>query len=340
MAGMEWPTELPIVQAPMAGGPSTPELAAAVSAAGGYGFVAAGYLSVDGLLGAIAATRALTPSPFGVNLFCPSSPGDPTEVGRYAELLEPEAARLGVALGEPSWEDDAFEGKLAIVESARVDLVTFTFGYPDEAVVERLHRAGCRVGVTVTSVAEAQVAEGEGADLLIVQGTEAGGHQGSFLDLAPNDRPLLVLLDEVRSAARVPILGTGGVMTGAEAAAVLAHGAVAVQLGTAFLCAHEAGTAGTHRRAVLDRTYSDTTVTRAFSGRFARGLANEFALAHTHEAPQAYPEVHHLTRPLRAAALRAGDPSVPNLWAGQGWQQVTAEPAGAIVRRIAAAAGW
>ena len=111
-----------------------------------------------------------------------------------------------------------------------------------------------------------------------------------------------------------------------------------MQLGTAFLCAHEAGTAETYRRAVLDRTYSDTTVTRAFSGRYARGRP-EFARAHSGEAPQAYPEVHHLTRPLRAAALRAGDPSVPNLWAGQGWQQVTAEPAGAIVRRIAAEAG-
>ena len=336
---MEWPTELPIVQAPMAGGPSTPELTAAVSAVGGYGFVAAGYLSAAGLQGAIAATRALTASPFGVNLFCPSSPGDPDEVGRYAELLEPEAARLGVALGEPLWEDDAFEGKLEIVGSAHVDLVTFTFGYPDQAVVERLHRAGSRVGVTVTSVAEAQVAEGEGVDLLLVQGTEAGGHQGSFLDLAPNVRPLLALVDDVRSVTTVPIVGTGGIMTGAGAAAVLAHGAVAVQLGTAFLGAHEAGTAETYRRALLDGTYSDTTVTRAFSGRYARGLANEFALAHSGEAPQAYPEVHHLTRPLRAAALRAGDPSVPNLWAGQGWRQVTAEPAGAIVRRIAAEAG-
>ena len=173
----------------MAGGPSTPELTAAVSAVGGYGCVAAGYLSADGLLATIAATRALTPSPFGVNLFCPSSPGDPGEVGRYAELLEPEATRLGVALGEPLWEDDAFEGKLEVVESAQVDLVTFTFGCPDQGVVERLHRAGSRVGVTVTSVAEARVAEGGGVDLLLVQGTEAGGHQGSFLTLHPTSVP-------------------------------------------------------------------------------------------------------------------------------------------------------
>jgi nitronate monooxygenase len=335
MTSMKWPTELPIAQAPMAGGPSTPELTAAVSAAGGYGFLAAGYLSAEGLRDLIAETRALTESPFGVNLFFPSSPGDLDEVRRYGSLLQPEAERLGVALGEPRWDDDAFEEKLSVLESAPVDLVSFTFGCPTPAMTERLHRAGSRVAVTVTSAAEARLAVDVGADLLAVQGTEAGGHQGCFLDLAPNRRPLLSLLTEIVDITDVPLLGAGGIMTGTDAAAVLEAGAIAVVLGTALLGAAEAGTAPTYRRALLEKTYADTVVTRAFSGRYARGLVNEFAQAHTGEAPEAYPEVHHLTRPLRATAMNAGDPSVPNLWAGKGWRQLTAEPAGIIVRRIA-----
>jgi nitronate monooxygenase len=338
MVTMTWPTALPIVQAPMAGGPSTPELTAAVSAAGGYGFLAAGYLTADGLRDLIAATRALTDSPFGVNVFVPSLPGDPGEVRRYASFLQPEAERLGVSLGEPRWDDDAFEEKLSVVESEQIDLVSFTFGCPTSVVAERLHRVGSRVAVTVTSAAEAHLAALSGADLLAVQGTEAGGHQGSFLDRAPNRRPLLSLLTEIRDTTDVPLLGAGGIMTGSDAAAALEAGAIAVLLGTALLGAAEAGTAATYRRALLDKTYADTMVTRAFSGRYARGLANEFARAHTDQAPEAYPEVHHLTRPLRAAAMNAGDPSVPNLWAGQGWRQLTAEPAQTIVERIAAGA--
>jgi nitronate monooxygenase len=332
------PSELPIVQAPMAGGPSTPALTAAVSDAGGYGFVAAGYLSAAGLAEAIARTRTLTGAPFGVNLFVPSPPGDPAQVADYAEALKPEAERLGVALGEARWEDDAYDAKLAVVESTHVHLVSFTFGCPTSEIIERLHLANVQVAVTVTSVLEAELAADAGTDLLIVQGTEAGGHQGSFADLAANHRPLLTLLEEIRETTGVPMIGTGGVMTGRDAAAVLGAGAVAVQLGTALLCTPEAGTSALYRDALLDGRYPDTILTRAYSGRLARGLANRFALEHHEQAPQAYPEVHHLTRPLRAAATKAGDASVPNFWAGTGWLQVTADPAATIVRRIAAKA--
>jgi len=319
----------------MAGGPSTPVLTAAVADAGGYGFVAAGYLSAEGLHGAIATTRRLTGAPFGVNLFVPSGPGDPAEVAAYAAALQPDAERIGVALGEPRWDDDAYDSKLDVVESTRVHLVSFTFGCPSAEIVERLHRADIQVAVTVTSAREAQLAAAVGTDLLVVQGTEAGGHQGSFADLAVNHRPLLSVLPEIRDMSDVPMIGTGGVMTGRDAAAVLAAGAIAVQLGTALLCTPEAGTSGPYRQALRDARYPDTILTRAYSGRFARGLANRFALEHDGQAPQAYPEVHHLTRPLRAAATQAGDASVPNLWAGVGWRQLSAEPAATIVRRIA-----
>ena len=360
---MTLPSELPVVQAPMAGGPSTPELAAAVSDAGGYGFLAAGYLSAAELSELVAATRALTGRPFGVNLFVPSAPGDPAEVAGYARTLQPEADRLGVALGEPRWDDDDYPGKLEVLEAAGVHLVSFTFGCPDQQAVERLHRAGSQLAVTVTSVSEARSAVAAGADLLVVQGTEAGGHQGSFAsdqaaddqaadgqaadgqvadgrvaEIAANHRPLLAILAELRETVGLPMIGTGGVMSGADAAAVLNAGAVAVQIGTALLCTPEAGTSAVYRQALRDPSFSDTIVTRAYSGRYARGLVNRFAAVHHAQAPQAYPEVHYLTRPLRAAATRAGDADVPNLWAGTGWRQLTVEPAAAVVGRIAAQA--
>jgi nitronate monooxygenase len=329
------PSALPIIQAPMAGGPSTPTLTAAVCDAGGYGFVAAGYLSADALQQAIVDTRTLTGAPFGVNVFVPSAPGDRSEVVAYAAALQDEAEVLGVALGDGHWDDDNYEAKLDVVASNRVHLASFTFGCPRPQVVDRLHRANVAVAVTVTSVPEALVATDAGADLLIAQGTEAGGHQGTFDDVYTNQIPLLSLLAEIVETTHLPVVGSGGIMTGSGSAAVLAAGAVAVQLGTVFLCTPEAGTSSPHRRALLERIYSDTIVTRAYSGRFARGLANRFAVEHDRQSPRAYPEVHHLTRPLRAAATRAGDTSVPNLWAGTGWPQVTAEPAATIVRRIA-----
>ncbi len=333
--GMCLPSEVPIVQAPMAGGPSTPALTAAVSGAGGYGFLAAGYLTPDGLHDSIATARTLTGAPFGVNLFVPSTPGDPGEGAAYASLLEPDAERLGVAVGEGCWEDDHYATKLDVLTSNRVHLASFTFGSPTSAEVDHLHRADVLVAVTVTSGSDARMAEDAGADLLIVQGTEAGGHQGGFNDLAANHVPLLTLLAEIHDTAAVPLIGSGGVMTGHDAAAVLGAGAIAVQSGTVFLCTPEAGTSAPYRRALLEARYPDTILTRAYSGHLARGLANRFALEHDGQAPSAYPEVHHLTRPLRAAATRAGDSSVPNLWAGTGWRQLTAEPAATIVRRMA-----
>ncbi len=332
---MRLPSDLPIVQAPMAGGPSTPALTAAVSGAGGYGTVAAGYLSPDELHRAVDATRALTGAPFGVNLFVPSAPSDREAIRPYAAALQPEADRLGVALGEPRWDDDAYDAKLDVVEAARVHLASFTFGCPTVEVAERLHGADVAVAVTVTSVAEARLATDGGADVLLVQGTEAGGHQASFLHSSANRRTLLSLLPEIREATPVPVIGSGGITDGLRMAAVLRAGAIGVQVGTALLCTPEAGTSAVYRHSLLQASFDDTIVTRAYSGRFARGLANRFALEHDEQAPAAYPEVHHLTRPLRSAATRAGDADVPNFWAGTGWRAIAVAPAASIVRRMA-----
>ena len=318
----------------MAGGPSTPHLAAAVADAGGFGFVAAGYLTPDALRDAIAATRELNDAPLGVNLFVPGTPSPRGPIEQYATSLQDEAGRLGAQLGEPRWEDDQFDAKVEVALDLAPALVTFTFGYPGSTELRRFVERGIAVGVTVTSKDEAEQAAADGADLLAVQGTEAGGHQGTFRTDPPNNMSLLDALRDIREVG-LPMIATGGLMTGADAAAAMQAGAIAVQLGTALLCAPEAATNPVHRAALLDRRYDDTVVTRAFTGRWARGLRNRFAHEHT-DAPQGYPEIHHLTRPLRAAAIAAGDADVPNLWAGSGWRSVRAEPAAEIVQRIAA----
>jgi nitronate monooxygenase len=318
----------------MAGGPSTPALAAAVNAAGGFGYVAAGYLTPDSLRAVLDETRALTAGPIGVNLFVPGGRApDPEAIARYADRLRPLAERFGAPLGDARWEDDGYPAKLELLESAGVHTVSFTFGCPSAEVVRRLHHAGARVAVTVTGRAEAEQAADAGADSLVVQGTEAGGHQGTFAGDGPNRTPLLEILAAAAGLDR-PMIATGAIMTAADVRAALDAGAAAVQLGTALLCTPEAGTSAVHRQALLGRRYPDTVITRAFSGRWARGLANGFALDHP-DAPAGYPEIHHLTRPLRAAATRAGDPDVPNLWAGTGWAAARAEPAGDVVRRLA-----
>ena len=325
---------LPIVQAPMAGGPSTVELAAAVSDAGGLGFLAAGYRSPSVVRDDIRALRAATSERFGVNVFVPGPPGDEAAVRRYADRLQAEAERWGVALGEPRSDDDAWEEKVDLLVQERVAIVSFTFGLPRPDMVSALHEAGATVLVTVTTPEEAVAARDVGADGLVVQGIEAGGHRGGFDDRdGEGEYGLLTLLRLVARAVDLPLVAAGGLVDGPAVAAILVAGAEAAQLGTAFLRCPEAATSAVHREALT--TYRQTAVTRAFSGRRARGLVNRFLVEHTAAAPSAYPAVHHLTTPLRVAARKAGDPDVPNLWAGQGHSLVEALPAGELVRRLA-----
>src|SRR4051794_18565880 len=204
--------ELPIVQAPLAGGPSTPELAPALARAGGMGFVAAGYRTPDALRGAIDRTPALTDGPFGVNLFAPTgAPADPDVVRRYAERLAPEAERAGVALGEPRFDDDWFDAKLAIALEGPVAVVSFTFGCPPAETIERVRASGREAWVTVTTAQEARAAADAGADALVVQGVEAGGHRGAFADREDRfDSGLLALLQVVAARVDLPLVAAGG----------------------------------------------------------------------------------------------------------------------------------
>jgi nitronate monooxygenase len=323
----------------MAGGPSTPELAIAVCEAGGLGFLAAGYKRADGVAAEIRAVRAATSAPFGVNVFVPTPErADPDTLREYLRELAPEAERQGAELGEPRFDDDDWQAKLDLVCDEGPAVVSFTFGCPAAEVFERLHAAGVAVWVTITNVEEARAAEAAGADGLVVQGTEAGGHRGGFLSDGSDEggMGLLALLRLVARATSLPLIATGGVGDGAALAAVLCAGASAGQIGTALMLTPEAATAQAHRAVLADRR--PTRVTRAFTGRPARGIVNRFMTEHSDSAPTAYPELHHVTSALRASARRRGDTDAFNLWAGQAHELVQARPAGEIVREMAAEA--
>jgi nitronate monooxygenase len=331
--------ELPIVGAPMAGGPSTPELVAAVSAAGGLGFLGAGYKTVEALRGDVAATRALTQRPFGVNVFTPGGgvPADPAELEAYAARLAREADAAGVELGEPRFDDDGFDAKVEALVAEPVAVVSFTFGLPSRDAVAALRAAGSEVWITVTAPDEARAAAELGPDALVVQGVEAGGHRGVFIDDEDaSDLTLLVALQLVAAVTDLPLVATGGLTTGAAVGAVLVAGARAAQVGTAYLRAAEAGTSPAQKDATPSA--APTRLTRAFSGRTARGIVNRLLADHTDAAPRGYPEVHHLMTPLRAHGRTAHDADLINLWAGQAHALATAEPAADITRRLAAEA--
>ena len=312
----------PVLVAPMAGGPSTPELAAAGTNAGGLGFVAAGYLTADAFAGKVAAAQKLTSGPVAANLFVPQpSAGTPAAIDAYARTLAAEARRYGVDLGEPRFDDDDWDAKLEVLLDLRPAMASFTFGLPSAEERRRLTDAGITTAGTVTTLAEARLAADVGVDVLVAQGPSAGGHRGTFdATAAPSEQPLDELLAGIVATLDIPVVAAGGLMSGADVHRVRQAGAVAAQLGTAFLLADEAGSSPVHRAALRNPKFTETVVTRAFSGRYARGLRNRFVVEHEAEAPFGYPEVHYLTSPLRKASVAAGDPEAVNVWAGTGFR--------------------
>lgn len=358
---------LPVIGAPMAGGPSTPELAAAAGEAGGLGFLAAGYKDASAVADQITRLRRLSAGPFGVNLFVPDAAGtypaaEQNQAGKAAARARRiEAARTfrdrltaaagpapdGATITEPGIpdpnDDDGWQAKLALILRERVPVVSFTFGLPEPAIFAELAAQGICSVVTVTDAGEARAAAEAGADILCVQGPEAGGHRGT-LDSGkpPGEAPLADLLVQVRQACPLPLVAAGGISTPEDASAARAAGADAVQVGTLLLLSNEAGTSRVHRSALTDaaqgRRDPVTSLTRAFSGRPARGLTNDFMRAYP-DAPDAYPYVNHITGPLRAAAAAAGNQEAVSLWAGTGFRHAAQEPAAVILRRLFGPAG-
>lgn len=258
---------------------------------------------------------------------------DEGSIAAYVQTLHGEEEHYGVACGAPYWSDDSWDAKLVITLRERPAVVSFTFGCPEREIVEELRRAGSAVWVTVTTPAEAELALGRGVDALVLQGAEAGGHQGVFVQTEDEPLPIRPLLRLVRRLTELPLVAAGGIGSARGVAAVREAGAAAAQVGTVLLLAPEAGTSRPHRQAL--RSNVSTRLTRAFTGRRARAIVNRFLHVHDSAAPIGYPQIHYVTAPLRAKARELGDVDGINLWAGQAYRFAREEPAAAIVERLA-----
>jgi len=328
---------IPLVAAPMSGGPTTPAMVSAATQAGALGMLAAGYKTVEAVEAEIKKVRS-EGIPFGVNVFAPNPlPVDPESYRTYAAIMQSEADRFGVTLpADPIEDNDSFDEKIALLLDDPVPMVSFTFGIPARSIIAALQQAGSVVVQTVTTPDEAVQARDAGVDMLALQAAAAGGHSGTLSPHKPlTPVPIVDLVTRVAASVPLPVLATGGLATPAAVAEVIRAGAAAAVVGTALLRAAESGASATHQAALTDPARTETVLTRAFTGRPARGLRNAFIDAHEAQAPLGYPALHHLTSPLRKAAAAAGQPDYVHLWAGTGYRHATAEPASDILRRLA-----
>ncbi len=331
--------EHPVIQAPMGGGPSTPELVAAVSIAGGLGSLGAAYQTPEEIARDIRRVRALSDRPFNVNLF---AGGHDTSYRGDGGPMLPLMAEIHQEYGLPppalpKLGPDPFPAQLEAVLEAAPAVFSFTFGMPDKQVMARLKALDMIIVGTATSVEEARALAHAGADAVVAQGAEAGAHRGTFAGaFADAMVPTNDLVRAIAGAVKVPVIASGGLMDGGDIAAALKCGASAAQLGTAFLACPESGASDAYKQAILAAKGDTTVITRAFSGRPARGLANAFTarLEGKEQWILPYPLQNALTRPMRAAAAKRGDGANLSLWAGQGVARARNLPAGELVARL------
>jgi NAD(P)H-dependent flavin oxidoreductase YrpB (nitropropane dioxygenase family) len=328
---------IPVIAAPMAGGPTTPAMVIAAHNVGGLGFLATGYKTPEAVETELRTMRDAGIA-FGVNVFAPNPvPISPERYAEYAQSMQREADRFGITLPDsPIDSDDYFGAKIDLLLAAPAPLVSFTFGIPGADVIRSLQRAGSAVVQTVTSRSEAEAAAAAGVDALAVQASVAGGHSGTLTpDNPPPALPLADLVAQITAAVGLPVIAAGGLSTADDVAEVLRAGAEAAAVGTVLLLADESGASATHREALEDPARTETVVTRAFTGRPARGLRNRFIDNYEASAPLGYPAIHYLTSPLRKAAAAAGEPELVHLWAGTGYRHARREPTAQILARLA-----
>jgi nitronate monooxygenase len=328
----------PIIQAPMAGGISTAALAAAVSENGGLGFLAAGYKTTEALENEIIAMKQAGVL-YGVNLFVPTQEADKLEeVNKYKARLEND---WDITLELPAWSDDEWQEKLALLKHYKVPATSFTFGCPNKEIIKELQETGTYIIVTVTDSKEAWIAQQAGANAVCLQGIEAGGHRASFENTDPIDnKPLIDLLSDVLETVEIPVIVAGGIMNGEQINKFLQAGAAAVQLGTAFICCEESGANEIYKRALIERQFANTRLTRTFTGRLARGLENDFMHRYETIAPASYPTLHFLTQSIRKRALTTENPQAMSMWAGVGFKQVRALPVKELMQQLVREAGY
>ncbi|RAV20438.1 NAD(P)H-dependent flavin oxidoreductase [Paenibacillus contaminans] len=333
----------PIIQAGMAGGPTTPGLVAAVSEAGGLGTLGAAYMKPSDIREAIAAIRKLTDRPFGVNLFVTSMKDDWSRNGEVQPVLDSMRRKLSLdpaGSSAPPATPDWVDAQIALLLEERVPVISTAFGVLPEREALEAQRLGIRNIAMATTVKEARQAELAGADAIVAQGAEAGGHRGTF-DVSAN--PLganigtLALVPQIADAVRIPVIAAGGIMDGRGLVAALALGAQGAQLGTRFLTAAEAGTHAAYRESLLGSDAESTAITTAFSGRPARGIRNSFVRDFEQAGlpPLPFPSQNTATRDIRNAAAAQHNAEYMSLWAGQGTSLLTnGQDAGQIIREI------
>lgn len=332
--------EFPIVQAGMAGGPATAELVAAVSEAGGLGTLGAAYLAPEALRQAITEVKSATRKPFAVNIFASK---DKDDFSRLTEVQRAMASfRKELNIEEPeisssaNWSREQFE----ICLEMAVPVISTAFGLLEEEQMEAAKSAGIKIVAMATTVEEAKLAERSGVDAVVAQGSEAGGHRGTFsLEAHPDGAQIgtMSLVPQLVDAVKVPVIAAGGIADGRGLVAALALGAEAVQIGTRFLLAEEAGTHPAYQQKIVDSTEEDTVITKNFSGRPARAIKNRFITEFEQMGTKALPFPSHntVTRDIRTAAAKKGNSEFMSLWAGQSLRLVNKRmPAAEIIREI------
>jgi nitronate monooxygenase len=332
----------PIIQAPLAGGGDTPALVAAVCEAGGLGFIGASYLTAEQIGEASQEVRTRTSRPFGINLFAPLPTPDASRDPQPAlERVAPFFAELGLPPPVvPVRAADSFNEQLAAALESGASAFSFTFGILPKNAIEAIKGHGMFVIGTATTVDEAVALEKAEVDAVVTQGSEAGGHRGTFrADFDSGMVGTISLVPQVVDAVTVPVIASGGIMDGRGIVAALALGASAVQMGTAFLTCDEAGIPEVYKKAILKAHEHETRLTRAFSGRPARGIVNRFMTEFERsDAPASilpFPLQNALTRPLRNAAAKQGRADFLSLWAGQGVRLARRQVAAQLVKCLA-----
>ena len=329
----------PIIQAPMAGGPSTPELVAAVSNAGALGSLGVGYLSPDQIDSEIIKVKKLTEQPFCVNLFVPENNQSQDVSSGVNKKLEEFSKELGASPaqlpGPPSY---TFEDQLAVIVDNGVPVFSFTFGIPEGRFMKKLLEQRTVIIGTATCVEEAVLLQEAGCNSIVAQGSEAGGHRGSFGSTVGT--PMiggLALIPQFVDKLKIPVIASGGIMDGRGIAASLALGASAVQIGTAFLSCKEANIPKPWLDSILNSQDTSTVLTKTFSGKYARGINNRFIdeMTSLEDEIPPYPLQNSLTRQIRNAAKERGDSEYMSMWAGQGSALSRKSTAKELVNRLA-----
>jgi nitronate monooxygenase len=333
--------EHPIIQGPLGGGPSTPELVAAVSNAGGLGSLGAAYLTPDQITGDIHRIKSLTDKPFQVNLFAGGWDANAhADLHPMLEILAEIHHTLSLPPPAPPLpKPDPFPEQLEVVLAAQPAIFSFTFGIPNPDALARLKQRGILILGTATTVAEARLLAEAGVDAVIAQGAQSGAHRGTFA--GPFELcmvPTLELVRGIGAVLDVPVIAAGGLMDGRDISASIAAGASAAALGTAFLVSTESGAPQVHKDAILNASRDSTVITRAFSGRPARGLPNKFiqTLIGREDSILPYPLQNAFTRGMRTAAALQGNPDFLSLWAGQGLTRARSMSAADLVNALVA----